>query len=67
MAKAPKFPPVIHVTQEGDGDDTYLSVAARGLDALDEDGTEVAVYQLVEVGHVRVAKSFQSKQRAKSR
>jgi predicted Zn-dependent protease len=67
MAKAPKFPPVIHVTQEGEGEDRYLNVNERGLDALDKDGTEVAVYQLVEVGHVRVAKSFQRTQRAKSR
>lgn len=58
MAK--KFPSVIHVTreEENNGED-WLQVHTDGVSSVDEHGTQIAVYQLMEVGTVRVEKSFQ--------
>lgn len=54
------FPSLIHVTEEGEGDDTYLVAYKDGIDSLNEPGQPVAIYQLVEVGRVNIEKSFQS-------
>lgn len=52
-----KFPKVIHVTREGDGEDEYLNVREDGVERIDEP-MEVAIYELVEVGRVEITKSY---------
>lgn len=53
-----KFPRLIHVTVEGKGEDEYLSVNTDGVASIDENLKPVAIYQLVEVGKVGIAKRF---------
>lgn len=59
----PKFPKLIHVTREGEGEDGYWQVHESGVSNLDEHGQPVAIYQLVEVGRVQIQKSFQKTRR----
>lgn len=58
-----KFPNVIHVTREGEGEDAYWQVNADGVFSLDVPGQPVGIYKLVEVGRVKIQKSFQSKKK----
>lgn len=60
MAKR-TFPGLIHVTWEGEGDDTYLSVWSDGIAGIDQNGQAVGVYQLVDDGRVEIAKAFKSR------
>lgn len=56
-----KFPKVIHIVEEVPAnDDPYLIVAADGILGLDVE-QDVAVYQLVKVGRVKISKTFQDK------
>ena len=61
-----KFPRLIHVTEEGDGDDKYFQVHAEGVAYMDTPNQPVAIYQLVKVGRVDIQKTFKE-QGGKSR
>lgn len=60
MPKTKKFPKLIHVTFEDDAanEPGYHVVKEGGLADIDEDGQEVAVYQLVDRGRVTITKKF---------
>lgn len=59
MAKA-KFPTLIYVTRENDGHgNDWLQVQGDGVFGVEQSGTPIAIYKLVEVGVVQVLKSFQ--------
>ena len=60
---ARKFPKIIHVTREGEGTESYLNVAEEGFANLG-DTTEVALYQLIDVGEVIVSRAFEPKAKA---
>ena len=53
-----KFPRLIHVTEETEGDQLWLEVHRRGVLDLEEAGQQVAVYQLVSIGRVKILKSI---------
>ena len=60
----PKFPKCLFVTSEQDGDETYLVAHEGGLNhSTIEDATACAVYELVDVGHVAVARGFLSQKK----
>ena len=52
-----KFPKQIHVTIEQDNDDEYLLAYKDGVAEI-EDERPVAIYELVKVGRVNIAKTF---------
>lgn len=56
-----KFPKLIHVTEEGENDGVYFQVSTDGVASLEESGKDVAIYQLVKVGRVRIEKTFEEK------
>lgn len=56
-----RFPELIHVVVDGDGDDEYLAVYDNGVFGIDEPGKRVAIYKLVDVGTVAITKKFVSK------
>lgn len=56
---AQKFPRLIHVTVEGDKSEEWLQVHKDGVMGVEEHGTQIAIYKLVEVGVVQIQKSFQ--------
>lgn len=54
-----KFPHQIHVVREKDGDTDYLSIREDGInDDLFTETTQVAVYNLAEVGEVVVERKY---------
>ena len=55
-----KFPNTIHVIrEEPERDKPYLVVHEDGVQSIKEDGTVVAIYQLVKVGKARIHRSFE--------
>jgi hypothetical protein len=56
----PKFPPVVHITQEADDDKPYLIVHEDGFETVETD-QDVAVYKLVSVGAVKVERTYVQK------
>ena len=59
MSKRKKFPPILHVIrEEDDGIEDYFVAYTSGVSDLEENGTPVAIYRLVEVGSVNIVKSF---------
>jgi hypothetical protein len=59
MAK--NFPKTIYVTIEDAGtEDEYLNAVARVEDRTFDETTRIAVYQLVEVGEVKVTRQYES-------
>jgi len=53
-----KFPQLIHVVEEGEGDERYFIGRPDGIAQLDEPNQEVAIYQFVKVGRVSIQKQF---------
>jgi hypothetical protein len=53
-----EFPETIHVTREGEGEESYLAAYEGGLPVVD-DGTPVAVYKRVTTGVVTVTRTFE--------
>jgi len=59
-----KFPRIIHATVEESGnDDPWLHVHTDGVSSMDVPGQRVAIYRLVDIGRVQIAKSFVRAQR----
>jgi hypothetical protein len=54
------FPKLIHVTREGESDDSFLAVQADGVQSVNDAGTPIAIYQLVDQGQVTIQRQFQS-------
>lgn len=65
MAATKKFPNLIHVTVEGEGDDQYYQVNEDGVFAVDEPNKPIAIYKLVELGRVQIEKRFVASGRKK--
>ena len=64
----PTFPNLIHVTEEAaTNDEPWLQVRTDGVASCDEPGQKIAIYRLVEVGRVGIAKSFLAPRRGKKR
>lgn len=61
------FPNLIHVTIEGEDENQYYNVSEDGVVGIDVPGQKVAIYKLVEVGQVRIEKSFQASRRGAGR
>lgn len=58
MAKK-AFPNFIHVTREQENSgDAWLQVHENGVGGVEQHGTQIAIYKLVEVGTVNILKSF---------
>ena len=59
----PKFPKLIHVMEACEDDCRYLEVHTDGVASFEDDGTEIAIYQLVKVGTLSVQKQFIDKKK----
>jgi len=55
--KKQKFPNLLHVTTEKDGDDVFYVAHNNGVMGLDEP-QPVAIYQLVKTGEVQIHRRF---------
>jgi hypothetical protein len=56
-----KFPSLLHVTVDGEGEDQYLSAHEDGVSGLDVHGQPVAIYKLTSVGQVEIQKAYVGK------
>jgi hypothetical protein len=56
-----KFPSLLHVTVDGEGENEYLLAHDDGVFSLDEHGQPVAIYKLVSVGCVEIKKAYVEK------
>ena len=62
------FPKLIHVTkEEPENGEPWLEVHCDGVASLDVHGQAVAIYQLVRIGKVAIAKTFTERHTTKKR
>lgn len=61
MPNTKKFPKLIHVTFTDDNEGGYHVVQEDGVFGVDNSGEEIAVYQLVKRGRVKITKQFEEK------
>lgn len=52
------FPQLIHVTIDESGDEPYFLVNEDGVQSLDVNDQQVAIYKLAKVGRVGISKKF---------
>lgn len=56
-----KFPKIIHVRHEQPlNDEPFLVVEENGVLDTNDNGTKIAIYQRVDIGHVEVKRRFVS-------
>lgn len=59
-----RFPQLLHITEEvPERGDPWLEVHKDGVFSLERAGQQVAIYKLVQVGRVKILKSFLSARR----
>lgn len=62
-----KFPKLIHVIEEGEGDGKYFEVHTDGVASMEDHVKDVAIYQLVKVGKLNIQKRFIDKPQRRTR